>query len=281
MLMPEQYLAFIALGFVVGAYGTLIGAGGGFVLMPILLLLYPGESPEILTAISLAVVFFNALSGSESYAHMKRIDYKSGLMFAAATIPGAIIGALNTGYVARQFFDTVFGIIVIAISLFLFMKPASELKAGTKKDQVSAKRHWMTRQLIEADGKRYTYAYNPIVGLGLSFLVGYLSSFLGIGGGIIHVPALIFLLHFPVHIATATSHFILAIMALTGTLVHICTGTFSHGVHRTIALSIGVVLGAQIGSQLSTHLQGKWIIRSLAFALCLLGIRILIAAFHL
>ncbi len=77
-------------------YGTLIGAGGGFVLMPMLLLLHPDESPAKLTAISLAVVFFNALSGSVSYAMMRRIDYKSGLMFAAATIPGAIIGALNT-----------------------------------------------------------------------------------------------------------------------------------------------------------------------------------------
>ena len=53
-------------------------AGGGFVLMPVLLLLYPKVAPEHLTAISLAVVFFNAASGSESYAFMKRIDYNPG-----------------------------------------------------------------------------------------------------------------------------------------------------------------------------------------------------------
>jgi uncharacterized membrane protein YfcA len=75
----EQYLWLIPLGVVTGAYGTLIGAGGGFVLMPLLLLLYRDESPEIITSISLAVVFFNALSGSLAYARMKRIDYKSGL----------------------------------------------------------------------------------------------------------------------------------------------------------------------------------------------------------
>jgi uncharacterized membrane protein YfcA len=280
MLLKEQYLALIALGFGVGAYGTLIGAGGGFVLMPILLILYPRESPEILTAISLAVVFFNALSGSESYAHMKRIDYKSGSMFAAATIPGAVIGALNTGYVARQLFDTIFGIVVLAIAAFLFLKPTTEFKTRTETHKCSTNRYRITRHVVEADGVSYSYTYNPAVGIGLSFLVGYLSSFLGIGGGIIHVPALVFLLHFPVHIATATSHFILAIMALTGTIVHILTGTFSHGVHRTIALAIGVVLGAQIGAQLSNHLRGKWIMRSLAVALVLLGIRILITAFR-
>jgi len=85
-------------------------------------------------------------------------------------------------------------------------------------------------------------------------------------------------LNFPVHIATATSHFILAIMALTGTVVHILTGTFAHGVHRTIALAIGVVLGAQIGARLSERLRGNWIIRGLALALGVVGLRILVIA---
>jgi uncharacterized membrane protein YfcA len=93
-----QYFWLIPLGFVIGAYGTLIGAGGGFVLVPILLLLYPNESPEIITCISLAVVFFNALSGSLAYSRMRRIDYKSGLLFSLATIPGAILGSHHSLY---------------------------------------------------------------------------------------------------------------------------------------------------------------------------------------
>ncbi|TMA11893.1 MAG: sulfite exporter TauE/SafE family protein, partial [Deltaproteobacteria bacterium] len=92
----EQYLWLIPVGFVIGAYGTLIGAGGGFVLVPLLLLLYPEEKPEIITSISLAVVFFNALSGSMAYGRLKRIDYRSGIVFSVATIPGAILGALTT-----------------------------------------------------------------------------------------------------------------------------------------------------------------------------------------
>jgi uncharacterized protein len=83
----EHFLWLIALGFVLGAFGTLIGVGGGFVLAPVLLLLYPRAEPETLASISLAVVFLNAMSGSYAYARMKRIDYKAGLLFAAATIP--------------------------------------------------------------------------------------------------------------------------------------------------------------------------------------------------
>ncbi len=108
--------------------------------------------------------------------------------------------------------------------------------------------------------------------------MGYFSSFLGIGGGIIHVPALVWFLHFPVHIATATSHFILAIMALAGTLVHVWTGALAHGWQETLGLGLGVLLGAQLGAYFSNRVKGAWIIRSLAFALGLVGIRILITS---
>jgi uncharacterized membrane protein YfcA len=245
----ERYLWLTALGFVVGTYGTLIGAGGGFVLVPALLLLYPDESPEIITSISLAVVFFNALSGSWAYARMMRIDYKSGLLFA----------------------DAALGILMIAASIFL-------LFYVSKKTGESKRNYHFVRNLVEKDGAAYTFSYNPIVGVGLSCFIGYLSSFLGIGGGIIHVPVLVHLLNFPVHIATATSHFILAIMALTGTIVHVVTGTFSHGIRRTVALAIGVLLGAQMGALLSNRVQGRWIIQGLAIALGFVGIRIFIMA---
>jgi uncharacterized membrane protein YfcA len=115
--------------------------------------------------------------------------------------------------------------------------------------------------------------------VGLSLFVGYISSLLGIGGGIIHVPALVHLLNFSVHIATATSHFILAVMAITGTTVHMATGVFSHGIRRTVLLAIGVLLGAQLGARLSTRVHGDWIIRGLAIALGFVGVRILIMAF--
>jgi uncharacterized membrane protein YfcA len=270
----EQYLWLIPLGFVIGTYGTLIGAGGGFVLVPILLLLYPDESPEIITCISLAVVFFNALSGSLAYSRMRRIDYKSGLLFSAATIPGAILGALTTAYIPRRLFEAVFGILMIAASGFMLFR--ANWEADTNAD--NPKRH-LKRNVVEADGSKHFFSFNPIIGVGISFFVGYISSLLGIGGGIIHVPALVHFLNFPVHIATATSHFVLSFMALTGTIVHIAAGVFSHGVRRTIALAIGVLFGAQLGAYLSRRVHGVWIIRGLAIALALVGLRVLIMAF--
>lgn len=280
--MPVQYLWLLPLGFVVGAYGTLIGAGGGFVLVPLLLLLYPEESPELITSISLAVVFFNASSGSLAYARMKRIDYKSGVIFSAATIPGAVLGALSTAYIPRRLFDQVLGLLMLAAAVYLWFQPKGEAEMKSSSPHigiVSTPAYCFTRDLTGAEGVRYNFSYNPVIGIGLSLFAGYVSSLLGIGGGFIHVPALVHLLNFPVHIATATSHFILAIMALTGTIVHVVTGAFAHGVRRTIMLAAGVLLGAQLGAWLSNRVHGDWIIRGLAVALGFVGLRILGTAF--
>src|SRR5262245_56529754 len=113
----------LLIGFAVGAYGTLIGAGGGFILVPVLLFLYPEEPPARITAISLAVVFFNALSGSFAYARARRIDYRTGLTFAAVTIPGAIVGAIVNGFLPRGLFDVVFGLVLVGLALLVIFRP--------------------------------------------------------------------------------------------------------------------------------------------------------------
>ena len=270
----EQFLWLFPLGFMVGTFGTLIGAGGGFILVPILLLLYPDKSPETITSISLAVVFFNALSGSFAYAKMKRIDYKSGMIFAIATIPGSILGACTTSLIPRNIFNGVFGILLLVASVFLMLKPKNR-----KIMEGEPPKYYITRSLNDVDGILHVFSYNPVLGVIISVLVGYISSLLGIGGGIIHVPVLIHALNFPVHIATATSHFVLAVMSLSGTVVHVASGILSKGIIQTVALSIGVLFGAQLGARLSNRFHGVWIIRSLAIALGLVGLRILIMAF--
>lgn len=259
------------LGFAVGTFGTLIGAGGGFLLAPALLLLYPHERPETITAISLAVVFFNAASGSVAYAQQKRIDYRSGLYFALASVPGTLLGAYTTGFIPRQTFNLVFGCLLFVLGWLVFFNAKQKLLTPQTSDP-KATTHC---HLVDRHGEEYRWSYSMRLGVAISLGVGYLSSLLGIGGGIIHVPALARVLHFPVRIATATSHFILALVALMGTVAHIALGAFAHGSRRTVFLSLGVVLGAQLGAHLSHRIQGTWILRALANALCLVGLRLL------
>jgi uncharacterized protein len=257
----EHYLFLIIFGLLIGLLGTLIGAGGGFILTPVLLILYPADSPEIITSISLAVTFANSFSGSFAYGRMKRINYRYGLIFAAGSVPGAVIGALTTQFVPRPIFDLLFSIILVSVSIYIFIKPPAEL-------------------VWKEDGETRLSGRKTMQGIIISFFVGVMSSFLGIGGGIIHVPLLAGFLGFPIHIATATSHFILAFVTFAGLIVHIMTGTFHHGVRRAIALSIGVIIGAQFGARLSKRIQGKKIIRILAVALFVVSIRLALLYFQ-
>jgi uncharacterized membrane protein YfcA len=89
---------------------------------------------------------------------------------------------------------------------------------------------------------------------------------------------LVYLLHFPLHVATATSHFTLTIMSLIGSVTHVVMGDFAHGIRRTLALAVGVLVGAQLGALLSQRLRGVTLIRILAVGLVLFGLRLVMQA---
>lgn len=270
-MSTETILLLALLGAVVGVFGTLVGAGGGFILTPVLLVLYPKDSPATITAISLVVVFFNALSGSLAYARQRRIDYRSGLAFAAATLPGSILGVLIVGFAPRRTFDAVMGVILAASAAWLII---GRRESGAQ----SARPTGSSRTIIDRAGTTYRYTVPVRRGVVYSLGVGLVSSFLGIGGGVIHVPLLVAALGFPTHVATATSHFVLANMSAAGTFTHIVRGSFAggSGIHRAAALAVGVVGGAQVGAWISQRMHGSMIQRLLAVALAALALRLLI-----
>jgi uncharacterized protein len=274
MVMPIPALLF--LGVTVGAFGTLVGAGGGSLLVPVLLILYPQMEPDVITAISLAVVFLNATSGSVAYGWMKKTDYRTGWVFAAATVPGAVLGVFAVNWLSRWSFDLLFGTLLLGLSLYLVIFPGPETTRAVF-DCIPRCRLWpVSRSLVDAKGKVYDYSFCMGSGILASFVVGFVSSLLGIGGGIIHVPALIYLLHFPPHVATATSHFILAMMALTGCVTHLLQGTYSGVMSMTLTIGVGAVIGAQVGAALSHRVSGLAIVRSLGLALGVVGVRLLL-----
>lgn len=270
-----QFPLLVILGFGVGTFGTIVGAGGGFLLVPLLLLLYPGEPPETVTAISLLVVCLNAASGSVAYARQRRIDWVSGGLFAAATFPGAVAGALLVQRVPRHTFDLVFAVALGAIGvMLLWPRHAQAIRAPITGRWV------LHRELQDATGVRYFYSYRAIQGVVISVGVGFVSSLLGIGGGIVHVPMMVVLLHFPVHVATATSHFVLALMALEATVVHIATGTLAWNLAlaQGASLGVGALGGAQLGARLAHRVPAAAILRALGGALLLVAVRLAFAS---
>ncbi|MEO8448401.1 MAG: sulfite exporter TauE/SafE family protein [Gemmatimonadota bacterium] len=264
---------FLVFGIVVGAYGTMVGAGGGFLIVPALLLVYR-VSPAQAAGTSLAVVFLNALAGTISYARQKRVDYRSGLTFAVATLPGAISGAYLARFFTGRGFDIVFGVVMLLLAGLLLWRPAAEEEYAAALVEEAEPWWHIDQRLTDRSGEMYRYRYNLLVGVAVSFVVGFLSSIFGIGGGIIHVPVLIYVLGFPAHIATATSHFILVISAGAGAVSHIWLGNVLFG--PAIFMGLGAIFGAPVGARLARRLHGSRIVRFLSLALFVVGLRLLL-----
>jgi len=266
-----ELLPLVALGFAVGAYGTVIGAGGGFILVPVLLLIFPEYGPEKVTAISLAVVWANATSGSIAYARQRRIDYLTGVIFAGASVPGVLAGALMVHLVPERLFSLLFG------ALLLFMAGVTLRPAPPTVRQPRPERGLLVRTIVASDGVTYRYAYKVWQGVALSVAVGFASSLFGVGGGVIHVPAMIVLFRFPVQFAVATSHFILAFMAGGATIVHLAIGTLAgKQLWQALALGAGAIPGAQAGAWASHRIHGRAVLTLLSFALIALAARLIV-----
>ncbi|MDD5604610.1 MAG: sulfite exporter TauE/SafE family protein [Dehalococcoidales bacterium] len=267
--MPWFLLPII--GFLVGGFGTLIGAGGGFILVPVLLLIYPDYSPSTITAITLTVTFFNSFSGTLAYSRLKRIDFRSALIFSLAGIPGAIIGANVTGLLGRNSFQLIFSVVLIALSIYLLVKP------GVQKSNSCSLNGTTKREITDSEGTKHSFSYSLKLGIVLAFFTGFVAGLLGIGGGIIHVPAMCNLLSYPVHIATATSHMVISITTFSALITHIIRESFADGFAIALLLSLGAIAGAQVGAKYSKKVPGQVIIRFLALGLLAVAIRLIVS----
>ncbi len=250
-----QAILYILIGAGVAAFGTLIGAGGGIIFVPLFMWMFDWP-PQAIIGTSLAIVFFNALSGSFAYNKQKKIKFDAAIPFAAATVPGAILGAFWSNWFSGGTFRTAFGVLLLFISCVIIWK-------NTKKSSKA--------EDPNVDPK--DVKVNMPLGLLVSFVIGFISSIFGIGGGVIHVPAMIGFLGFPPHIATATSHFVLAISSLIGVATHQWE---SHILwDYAILFGVGAIGGAQIGAKISKKTKGRSILFLLAGALILLSLRLI------
>jgi uncharacterized membrane protein YfcA len=239
------------------------------------LLLDPYESPNTIASISLAVIFFNAVSGTLAYGHMHRIDYRAGLLFASASVPAGFVGAYFTSFLSRQAFDLSFSMLVLALAAFIFLRPtpAHHEYQPTGRETI--------HRLTDVKGNSFVWSFSSRLGVLLSFSIGLVGSMLGIGGGPFYVTMLVYSLHFPLHVATATTQFMLMIISLSWSTAHLIAGGFQSGIFRTLCLGVGVLIGAQLGAQLSQRVTGAVISRVMAVGLVLIGIRLIFHAFDI
>lgn len=219
----------LLLGFVAGILGSMIGLGGGIVVVPVLTFL--GFSPTLAASNSLFAAFSNAIASTISYSKQKRIEYSLGLKFGLLSIPGTILGALISAEITSSLFKILFGIVLLASSVYIFSKRKMEPKTYN-----------LSKQIM-------------VLAAAASFFAGIISSLFGIGGGIVFVPLMVIIVGLSMKLAAPTSQFILLFVSASGMITHAFLG--HPDFYQALLLAAGAFGGGLLGSRLSLEVGEK------------------------
>ncbi len=229
MLVLLEYIWLVPLGFVAGILGSMIGLGGGFVIVPTLT--FAGFQPTLAASDSLFAAFCNAVGSTVSYAKQKRIVYSLGIKLALLSIPGTVLGAYISDDISASVFKLLFGIVLVGSSVYIYSRRKME-----------PKEYNFSKQIM-------------ILAAGSSFFAGIISSLFGIGGGTVFVPLMVVAIGLSMKLAAPTSQFILMFAAASGMIVHSMLGHPDY--MQAGLLSVGAFAGGIVGSKLSLRVGEK------------------------
>jgi uncharacterized membrane protein YfcA len=277
-------LLIVVLGFVVGLLSGMFGVGGGFLTTP--LLIFYGIPPTV--AVASATTQITGASVSGAMVHMRRggVDLKMGGVMIVGGLAGSFVGAAmfrllqSTGQI-----DVTIGLLYVLIlfSIGVLMLKDSLVTLGiigVSGEDKPAPRHnrWIASLPLRWRFYSSGLYVSPIAPLALGFLAGVLTVFLGIGGGFILVPAMIYLLGMPARIVIGTSLVMILAVSASTTMVHALT---TRAVDIVLAglLLVGGVIGAQYGAVLTTRMKPDYLRLALAVIILLVGLRMFLGLF--
>src|SRR5699024_11119861 len=201
------------IGFRAAYIGSMVGLGGGTILVPIMLFLYSNvesfswATPQTIVGISLITMVFTGLSSTLAYYKLKRLDIRTGLLFLIGSLPGSVVGSWINTKLDVESFSLYFGILMLVV--FFMMLIDRQKLTRNRPLEITDK----TRTFI-IDNETYQYNVNITAAFILSFAVGMLSGLFGIGGGTISVPIMILVFGIPVQIAIGTSMFMIFFISI-------------------------------------------------------------------
>ena len=273
-------LLIIALGGLVGVLSGMFGVGGGFLTTP--LLIFYGIPPSV--AVASATTQITGASVTGVMAHMRRggVDMR----MAAVMIVGGMIGSLFGAAIFRALLasgqiDVVIGSLYVLLLGYigaLMLKDALIALGyvGTKAP-VARPRHnrWVASLPLRWRFYSSGLYISPLAPFAMGFGAGILTMILGVGGGFILVPAMIYILGMPARVVIGTSLAIILVISAGATLVHSLT-TRSVDIVLAGLLLLGGVVGAQYGAVLATKLKPDYLRLALAVVILLVGLRMLL-----
>jgi len=273
--LPVNFFILMSLGLVVGFLSGMFGVGGGFLMTPMLMLL--GIPPAVAVASEANHILAASFSGF--LAHMRRlnVDFLMGFILLTGGIVGSVLGVFLLKYLLiigqeKIFISLSYIFILVFVGVWMLWESLNTLKKSNRGKINKLHEHIWLHGLPFKIKFRKSHLYISIIPpIFIGFVVGVLSSIMGVGGGFILVPAMIYILGMPTQVVIGTSLLQIVFVTSVSTVMHSYINQTVDVVLSSLLL-IGAVIGAQIGTRVMVKLKGEQIRFLLAIIIIIVAV---------
>lgn len=249
--MSAALIAFLV-SIAAGGFGSMVGIGGGLVIVPLLSVVL-GYDVKVAIAASLIGVIATSLSASPRYIKSGIADRRLGMLLLVAAALGGLAGGVTAGYLDGRTLSLLFALLLAGVALRMLWQIRHPVVRAPV-DEADIASGFASSYVEPTTGHEVTYrARRVLPGTVVSFFAGNVSGLLGVGGGVINVPTMNVLMQVPIRVATTTSTYMLAATAAASAVVYLASGQLDPLLAAPVAL--GVIVGARVGARLSMRLS--------------------------
>jgi uncharacterized membrane protein YfcA/uncharacterized membrane protein len=238
-----------------GLLGSLVGLGGGVLIVPLLTLAF---GFPIYFAIGASIISVIATSSGAAAAYVRDhlTNLRVGMFLELATTSGAICGAFVAGLLAPEILAVIFGVILLISAAPILFRLGEELPKGVKNDRWANWLHLASSYPDQHLGREVSYQVTRTpLGMGMMYVAGLISGLLGIGSGTFKVLALDTIMRLPMKVSTTTSNFMIGVTAAASAGIYFSRGDIPPMIAAPVAL--GILIGALAGARLLLHLSNR------------------------
>ncbi|WP_418791707.1 sulfite exporter TauE/SafE family protein [Phosphitispora sp. TUW77] len=256
-------------GLFAGSFGSLLGLGGGVIVIPVLSILF-GLPIHTAIGISLVGVIATSTGAAVVYIRDRKVNIKLGMTLELGSTVGAVAGAVVAGYIGAKVLYFLFAGMVVYNAYSMYRQ---EDKNYSREGHAAAHDGYPT---VYREGTGYVVKYVPL-GVLLSSLAGVTSGLLGVGGGLIKIPVMYLLMGVPLKEAAATSNFMIGVTASASAIIYYLNGNID--VVAAVPVALGVFGGAAIGTRINERISVRSLKKVFVFVFIYVALQMFIKGF--
>jgi len=275
LFIVEFVLLMFLISIFAGIFGSIVGLGGGIVIIPVLTILM-GVDIHFAIGASIVAIIGTSSGAASTYVRDRVTNLRIGMFLELASASGAITGAAIAAYTNSAALETIFGSILLITLVPMVMKIGEDIPKSPELKGAS-KRLGLTGSYTEPDGREVKYnATRPVEGLAGTAVAGVLSGLLGIGGGAFKVLSMDLAMKLPMKVSTTTSNFMIGVTAAASAGIYFARGDVDPLIVAPVAL--GILIGAAIGARVLLRSRNTTVRKIFAVVLAIAAIQMILSA---